>query len=148
MTHFVLPIVSMLALTVLAWLAGRFSRLSVCPICVGVSGTWLWMLVARLGGIAVDSAVLAMFLGASVVGGAHWIEVRLPQGRSSLPWKALALPTGFTAAYAMVAEQWIPAGVAAATLAILTALFLRPGHAAAGDSAMVAQLEERMKKCC
>lgn len=146
MTSLGLAIVSMLALTVLAWLAGKVSRFSVCPICVGVSGTWLWMLVARLAGFAVDTAILAIFLGASVVGVAQWIETRLPPGRSPLLWKALALLSGFTAAYGLVTERWILA--AAAALALLTALFLRPQREVAGDPAIVAQLEERMKKCC
>jgi hypothetical protein len=148
MTHLVMAIVSMFALALLAWLAGRVSRVSVCPVCVGVAGTWLWMLAARLGGYAVDSAILAMLLGASVVGIAQWIESRLPQGRSPLLWKALALPTGFSAAYALAVEQWVVAAAAIAAHALLIALFLRPARAASGDPEAVAQLEERMKKCC
>lgn len=148
MTHFVLAIASMFALTLLAWLVGKISRFSVCPVCVGVSGTWLWMLVARLGGFEVDAVMLAILLGASVVGVAQWIETRLPPGRSPLLWKALALPIGFAAAYGLVAERWIVAVAAAAAFALLAALFLRPPREVAGDPAMVAQLEERMKKCC
>lgn len=148
MTSVVLPIASMLALTLLAWLAAKLSRLSVCPVCVGVSGTWLWMLVARLGGLAIDTAMLAILLGASVVGVAQWIETRLPQSRSPLLWKALALPNGFAAAYGLVAERWIVAAAAAAAFALLAALFLRPRRDVAGDPAVVAQLVERMKKCC
>ena len=148
MTSLVLAIVSMFLLASLAWVAGRISRLAVCPVCVGVAGTWLWMLAARLGGFAVDTVILAMFLGASVVGIAQWIENRLPQGRAPLLWKALALPIGFSAAYSLVVEQWIVAGAAIAALAFLAALFLRPARAAPADRAVVAELEERMKKCC
>jgi hypothetical protein len=148
MTNFALAIGSMLALTALAWLAGKHSRLRVCPICVGVSGTWLWLLAARLNGFEVDTALLAMFLGASVVGGAHSIEKRLPQQRSTLLWKSAVLPTGFAGAYGLVQELWILAAAAAAALALLTAFFLRPWHEAAGDPEMVTRLEERMKKCC
>jgi hypothetical protein len=148
MTHLVLAIVSMFLLASLAWLAGRVSRVSVCPVCVGVSGTWLWMLAARLGGYTVDTVILAMLLGASVVGIAQWIESRLPLGRSPLRWKAFALPTGFSAAYALAVEQWIVAAAGIAALALLIAWFQRPARAASGDPAVVAQLEERMKKCC
>jgi len=148
MTSLVLAILSMFLLASLAWVAGRISRFAVCPVCVGVAGTWLWMLAARLGGFAIDTAILAMLLGASVVGIAHWIENRLPVGRAPLLWKALALPAGFSAAYALIVEQWIAAGGAIAALALLAALFLRPARAAPTDPAVVAQLEERMKKCC
>lgn len=148
MISFLLPIASMLALTLLAWLASRGTRLAICPICLGVSGTWLWMLAARLGGLAIDTTMLPVFLGASVVGGAQWIETRLPKERSPLLWKAIALPTGFIAAYGLVAQRWALAAVAAAALASLAALFLRPLRPAAGDPAVISELEERMKKCC
>lgn len=138
----------MFVLALLAWLAGKVSRLPVCPVCVGVAGTWLWMLGARLGGFAVDSTMLAILLGASAVGIAQWIENRMPLGRSPLLWKALALPAGFAAAYGLAAELWFVAAAATAALALLVALFLRPRRAAAGDPAVIAQLEERMKKCC
>lgn len=138
----------MFVLALLAWLAGKVSRLPVCPVCVGVAGTWLWMLGARLGGVAVDSTILAILLGASAVGISQWIENRMPLGRSPLLWKALALPAGFAAAYGLAAELWFVAAAAMAALTLLIALFLRPLGAAAGDPAVVAQLEERMKKCC
>jgi len=148
MTSLVAAILSMFLLALLAWLAGRLVRVSICPVCVGVAGTWLWMLAARLGGFAIDTVILAMFLGASVVGIAQRIENRLPQERAPLLWKALALPTGFSAAYALLIEQWTVAGAAIAALALLAALFMRSARAAPADPAVVAQLEERMKKCC
>lgn len=148
MTTFLLAAASMLSLGLLAWLAGRAARLPLCPVCVGVAGTWLWMLAARLAGIAIDGAVLAMLLGASVVGVAQWIETRLPAGRSPLLWKVLALALGFAAAYGLVAERWLLALVAVAMLGLVTAYFIWPRRTVAGDSVAVAQLEERMKKCC
>src|SRR3990167_9340509 len=148
MTNFVPAIASMFLLAMLAWLAGRVLRLPVCPVCVGVAGTWLWMLAARLGAHAVDGTILAILLGASAVGIAQWIENRLPLGRSPLLWKALALPAGFAAAYGLAAGLWFVAAAATAALALLIAVFLRPLRTAAGDPAVVAQLEERMKKCC
>jgi hypothetical protein len=148
MTDFLLIIAAVLALTALAWLVRRFSPLPVCPICVGVSGTWLLMLGARAGGFGVDSAALAMLLGASVVGAAHWIEARLPPQRSALLWKVLALPAGFIAAYGVVAAQWLPAAGAAAVLVALTAWFLRSEQSVPRDPAIVDQLREQMKKCC
>lgn len=148
MSDFVLAMLSMTGLTVIAWLARKVSRAEICPVCIAVAGTWLWMLAARAGGIAIDTAVLALLLGASVVGVAQWIETRLPAGRSPLSCKALTMATGFAAAYGLVAERWPLALVAAAVLGLLAAFFLRPQSTVAGESAVVAQLEERMKKCC
>lgn len=147
-TTFLLPIASLVALTVLAWLVRRAMSVAICPVCFGVSGTWLWMVAARLGGAVVDETMLAIFVGASVIGGAQWVEARLPQQRSPLLWKALALPMGFAAAYGLVAQRWALATAAAAACAMLAMLFLRSAPSATGDRAAIAQLEEQMKKCC
>ncbi len=147
MATFLAAIASIGVLTLLAWLARRALRWPICPICTGVCATWLGLLAARLAGIPVDPAVLAMLMGASVVAGAQWVEARLPDGRSPVLWKSLAIPAGFTAVYAVVAGRWIEAGIAVAAIAALTAVFLRRG-AGAADPAVVAGLEERMKKCC
>ena len=147
-TSFLLPIASLVALTVLAWLVSRTTRVAICPVCFGVSATWLWMVAARLSGVAVDDTMLAILVGASVVGGTQWVDGRLPRQRSSLLWKALALPTGFAAAYGLVAQRWALATAAAVAVAMLAALFLRSAPSAIGDSAAIAQLEEQMKKCC
>lgn len=143
-----LPIASLLLLTLVAWLASRATRIAICPICVGVSGTWLLMLGARQIGIPVDTVMLAVFVGASVVGGAHWIERRLPPERSPLLWKALALPAGFIAAYGLAAPRWVLAASGAVAFAVLSTLFLRPWRTVAADPAAIAQLEDRMKRCC
>lgn len=119
----------------------------ICPVCLGVSGTWLWLLGARQAGFAVEPAVLAMLLGASVVAAVQWVEARLPAHRSASLWKALALPAGLVAAYGVVAEHWGEAALGTAALALLAALFLRTPRTAI-DPAVVAELEERMKKCC
>lgn len=148
MTSFLLPVASLLLLTLLAWRARSVLGLAVCPICLGVSATWLWMLAARQAGAAVDTTMLALLLGASVVGGAQWVQARLPPRRSPLLWKALAIPAGCIAAYGLVAQWWVLAAAAAAAAALLAALFLRAPQQAAGDAALIAQLEERMKQCC
>jgi hypothetical protein len=148
MDGFAIAIASVLALTAAAWLARILGRVAVCPICAGVSGTWAWMVVARMAGFAVEPAMLALLLGASVVAGAHWVEGRLPAGRSALAWKSLALPAGFTASYGLVAEQWITLAFGIAALGLLLAFFLRALPAAGADPAAVAELEQRMKKCC
>jgi hypothetical protein len=143
-----LPLTSLLALTLLAWPLRGATRIALCPICIGVSGTWLWMLAARQAGFAVDASLLAIFLGASVVGGAQWVATRMPPTRSTLLWKTLALPLGFTAAYALVAQWWTGAAIAALVLAWVAAAFVRTPAGATGDAEAIVQLEEKMKNCC
>lgn len=147
-TLFLVPFASMLTLTLVAWLVSRKTRVPICPVCFGVSGTWLWMLAARLAGLAVDETLLAILVGASVVGGAQWVDARLPRQRSPLLWKALALPAGFVAAYGLVAQWWALAAASAAAVATLAVLFLRSPSSTTGDPAAIAQLEEQMKRCC
>ena len=142
-------LVSILVLTGLARLAGKALRLSLCPICIGVVGTWGWMLAARLAGFASDPAMLAMLMGASVVGFAHHFEPHLAPQRSRLLWNTLVLPAGFAAVYALVSERWGAAAVAALVLALVAAWFvLPPPRAARTDDAAVKKLEEQMKRCC
>jgi len=143
-----IPVVSIFVLAGLAWLAAKALRSTLCPICFGVAGTWLWMLGARFAGFPVDATMLAVLLGASVVGFAGQLEARLAQGRSALLWKTLALPTGFVAAYGLVAERWGMAAVAVVALVLLAALFLQPWRFDEKDESVVKKLEQQMKNCC
>ena len=148
MTAVALAVVSIIVLAGLAWLAGKGMGISFCPICFGVGGTWLWMVAARFAGFAIDPTMLAMLLGASVVGIAYQLEPRLPQGRSQLLWKTLVLPIGFVAAYGLVAERWGVAAAACSVLALVAAFFLLPRRPVRADEAVVKKLEEQMKRCC
>jgi hypothetical protein len=149
MNQLALTIVSLFALSVAASLAARVLRLSVCPVCAGVAGTWLSLLTAReIGNFAVDPLILAILLGASAVGVAQSVTSRLAEGRSPQFWKALMLAGGFALAYALSAGHWLLAGVSAAQLSLTAALALRRQSAPARDGQAVALLEERMKQCC
>ena len=148
MTAVALALASIIVLAGLAWLAGKALRSPLCPICIGVGGTWSWMVAARLAGFAIDTTMLAILLGASVVGIAYQLEPRLAQGRSPLLWKALALPAGFVAAYGLAAERWGVAATASLALVLLAAFFLLPRRFALTDEAVVKKLQQQMKKCC
>jgi hypothetical protein len=148
MTPFVVAMLSVIGLTLAAWLVRRASRAEICPVCAGVAGTWLWMIAARAGGFAVDGALLAILMGMSVVGIAQWIAGRLPAGRSPLAWKAFALPSGAAAAYGAATAQWAIAGAAATTFVLAALAFGLTRRNAPADTATLAELEERMKKCC
>ncbi len=140
--------VSILVLAGLAWIAGKFLRFPVCPICVGVGATWIGMLAARFAGFAIDATMLAVLIGGSVVGIAYQLEKRLPGGRSRLLWKTLFFPTGFAAAYGVAVANWGMAATAAAALLLLSAVFLLPHRLSGTDDEVVEKLEKRMKECC
>jgi len=106
MAAILITTLSILAIAGAAWAAKKWLRVPLCPICLGVGGTWLWMLIGRSLGYSVDAAMLSILLGGSVVGIAFQVERRLPQGRSPLLWKTLFIPAGFAAAYALAAAQW------------------------------------------
>jgi hypothetical protein len=148
MTVAALTAVSILAIAGLAWFASRALRLPLCPICIGVVGTWLWMLGARFAGLPIDGAMLGILLGASVVGIANQIEPHLAPRRSRLLWKTLALPIGIAAAYGVAAQAWTLAALAALALAFLAAWFVLPGSRVRNGEPVVKELEEQMKRCC
>jgi len=139
---------SILAIAATAWVVGRATGMRLCPICAGVGGTWLWMVVARHFGVAPDPTVLPILLGGSVAGTAALLEKRLPRGRSALAWKTSAIPVGFVAAYGLAAPDWslFAAGLGAAL--VVGAVFFRPTSGGAADAAAVSDLERRLKDCC
>ena len=148
MTIVLTTIASILALAGRAWAAGRLLRIPLCPICTGVAGTWLWMLVARRYGYAIDAAMLSTLLGGSVVGIAYQLEKRLAGARSPLVWKTLFIPAGFAAAYGLALAQWALLAAALVVLLLLSAYSLWPRKSAATSSTAVQDLESKMKNCC
>ena len=148
MTAILATTLSILAIAGAAWAAKRMLRVPVCPICLGVGGTWLWMLIGRSLGYAVDATMLSILLGGSVVGIAYQLERRLPQGRSPLLWKILFIPAGFVAAYALAAPQWALFAAASVALVLLTAVFLLPPGALGEKNETVEELKRKMRECC
>jgi len=148
MSTVITTIVSILAIAAAAWAAGRALRLALCPICTGVAGTWLWMVLARYFGVAIDVAMLSTLLGGSVVGIAYQLEKRLAQGCSPLLWKMLFIPVGFAAAWGLAVAHWVLLAVALVVLVVLTAFFLWPRANANIASTTVQELEDKMKNCC
>jgi hypothetical protein len=148
MATIVATFVSILAIAAVMWAVRRRLGIPVCPICLGVGGTWLWMLVARELGYAVDTTMLAMLLGASAAGTAYLVEKRLPPGRSALLWKTLFIPSALVAAYALVVQLWAVVAGTSVVLVLLTAFFLIAPAAAGQDSGNVEELTRKMKNCC
>lgn len=148
MASILVTIASIFAFAGGAWAARKLLRIQVCPICVGVASTWLWMLIARSYGHAVDATMLSMLMGGSVVGVAYLLEKRLPQGRSPSLWKTLFIPLGFVAAYGLAESLWILFAVTALVLVLLAVFFLVQPGATEAQSETVEELKKKMQQCC
>lgn len=148
MAGVLIPTLSILAIAVVVWLATLALRVRLCPICLGVGGTWLWLLGARFLELGVDTSMLPILLGGSVAGTAYLLEKHLPAGRSGLLWKTLFIPIGFVAAYGLAAPHWGVFAGASVALLVLGGIFFRPQPSRGEDSAVVANLKQRMKDCC
>lgn len=139
---------SIFAIAALVWTVNGLFEKRLCPICLGVGGTWLWMTGARFAGISIDPTMLAILLGASVVGTAHLLEKRLLRDRTKLLWKTLFIPIGFIAAYGVAAPDWsLFIGAMLAVLILIAGLF-RAAPIASADNSTIVDLERQMKDCC
>lgn len=148
----IIATISILVITGFVWSMKRLLRLRVCPICAGVSLTWLWMLAGVLTNqlpITNYQLPIAILMGGSVVGIAYQLEKRLPMGRSALFWKTLFIPAGFVAVYSLLAFSWIIFGAMVVILIFLALIFLRrislhPQE----ENSKIKELEKKMEKCC
>ena len=148
MAAILITTLSILAIAGAAWAARKWLRVPICPICLGVGGTWLWMLIGCSLGYSVDATMLSILLGGSVAGIAYQLEKRLPPERSPLLWKTFFIPAGFVAAYALVEPHWTLFAVTSVALVLLTAFFLVPPAASGEQSKTVEELKDKMRGCC
>jgi len=148
MTVAIATVISILAIAALGWATKHMLRVPVCPICLGVGGTWSMMLAARYLGVDLDTSMLPVLLGGSAVGVAYQLEKHLPEGRSALLWKSFFIPLSLAAAYGIALPNWTVLAVATVAILVLTTIFFISPHPQASDSATVEKLQEQMKKCC
>jgi len=155
----VIVVASIFVLTGVAWAANKILPFRFCPICVGVSGTWIWMLVGmEIGTLPITNYQLpvALLMGGTVVGLAYQLEKRLPAGddrwQTPLLWKMLFIPTGFFGAYSLLVASRSLSTAAAVLLAVIVAVFFYRGTRVGGppskETKTVAELEKKMKQCC
>lgn len=151
MSEIILVLASIWALAGIGWRAGTLLNRKVCPICVGVSGTWLIMLFLRFFGTAIDPVILGILMGGTVVGIAYTCEKRLAKGRSQLLWKLLFIPFGFLFMFGVIKYSAASILVSAAVLVLVVYIFLRvpaktPAHTAPQKDAEA--IEEKLNNCC
>jgi hypothetical protein len=141
---------SIIVITAFVWLAQKMVPLGICPICAGVSGTWIWLLAARFAGFAPDPTVIALLMGGTVVGIAYTLEKHMPTTRSPLLWKTIFIPLGFGAMFALLNYAWWVFTALVVILGIVVYVFLRFKKSAShkDNDRTTSELEEKMKNCC
>lgn len=157
--------ISIFAITTFVKLFNRFSPIKVCPICAGVSGTWLMLITGMYAGILEPEqwkTLTAVLVGGSVVGIAYQVEKFLPRPagwRTPLLWKTLFIPSGFIAANLLLSFRWLEFLIMAGALLLLMSLFLQPPKKPVESSGnevdldenkekRVEMLETEMEECC
>ncbi len=137
------------------WTARKiWPEFKVCPVCAGVSGTWIWILIGIwIGLLDVGSwgLVVAMLAGGSVVGIAYQLEKRIGPERG-MAWKMFFIPTGFVAVYGAISTGWLLLFISAAVISFLLLIFLKKPNnikkANEKDEGGVDHLEKEMENCC
>ncbi len=126
----------------------------VCPICVGVSGTWTWILIGiYFGSLETENWKLmaAILMGGSVVGIAYQLAVKI-RPEKVMAWKVLFIPAGFILAYNLIYFSWVYLTLSAAIIFLLLLIFLIwPVSSivhSKNNSQNIEGLEDKMKNCC
>lgn len=137
-----------------ALLVKRVWLSSLCPICLGVSLTWLTLTALILSGVLLASHFLlpvSILIGGTVVGIIYQGEKKFKAMHSFLP-RTITLIVGLTLAYIFLENiSWL---AVIAAIIILTPLaylfFLSQPQASASRSvpATLRELEDKMKDCC
>lgn len=151
MSEIILVLASIWLLAGIGWRVGTLLNKKVCPICAGVSGTWLIMLFLRFFGAAADPAILGILMGGTVVGIAYQGEKRLAKGRSSLLWKLLFVPFGFLFVFGVVEYDALSVFISAVTIALVAYIFFHiPAKTPAQTAPQKApgEIEEKLNNCC
>lgn len=148
----IIATISIFAISSCAWVIRKiWPSFRPCPICAGVSGTWLWMLVAGYYGYSINDNIISLLMGGSVVGIAYQLEGKIRPGKS-MAWKILFIPAGFAMAYNLIYFSWIYLILSAAVILILLFIFLVWPVSSAVYSKSNSQntegLENKMKNCC
>jgi len=155
-----LPILLILVITGLVWMLNKLLPFKLCPVCAGVSGTWIILTALMLADILPTTSYIlpiAILMGGTVVGIAYQGEKSLSWVKHyPVGWKLTAMVIGFPLAYGAV--QYMSWATFSIELAVLTGLmysfFIRRGPSAAphvphsGDAPNVQKIEKGLEQCC
>ncbi len=147
----------LIIITAAVWTLGKLLPFQICPICAGVSASWLLLTALILAGYLDADKFLApilLLMGGSVVGIAYQGEKSLAwAGRYPFLWKITVIILGMPLAF--WAAQGISSAMLLGEILLLSALaylfFIKPaGKAASAGEASdkIQDLEDKLKNCC
>lgn len=136
---FIITIISIFVLGFLVWVADKFLPFQICPICTGVAGTWIWLLIGYFIGYQINPTIIALLMGGSVVGVAYKIEL----GKKL---KTLFIPAGFILVYSILIKEWLIFFVSLVFLLVI--LFLPKNGKKGSDKEKIEELKKKMDNCC
>lgn len=146
-----ITIISILAITVAAWVIRKTAKLNICPICAGVSLTWLWMLLGLWFGKLPPGdyrLLVAVLLGGTVVGSMSKLEQSI-KPKFVLIWKTIFTVSGFLAAHGLLGGDWLVVAAGIVLASIATLIFkVRKVKTDGSESEQVERLKQEMKNCC
>lgn len=145
----IITIVSIIILTSLVWLVTKTTPIKVCPICAGVSLTWLWIFLGAFFeklSIANGQVIVAILAGGTVVGIMSKLEDKI-ETKFILLWKTIFVLLGFSAVYSLITGQWVLVGISVVAV-ILTTYVFKIKQVAEHAVRSGEELKEKMKSCC
>lgn len=146
-----IAVASILALTGLTRIWNSVFRFKICPICAGVSGTWIWMLVLYFSNYSnswlyLDPWIIALLMGGSVVGISYVLAKRVP-ARLDLVWKTTFIILGFAAAYELLTQNFAYFAVLF-ILAAGASWFFALRKSTRKENSKVEQIKKGLENCC
>lgn len=154
----IVTIISIWGIAGLFWIVNHIFDTKVCPICAGVSGTWIWILVGMyFDWLPTTSYQLlaTILMGGSVVGTAYQLEKKVRPGKI-LIWKMTFIPAGFLLAYNIIYFSWFYALLTLTAIFLFIFIFLdwpiskttEWADLPTGQAGKVKDIEKEMENCC
>lgn len=144
-----IAIVSIVALTSIVWLITKTTQIKICPICAGVTLTWLWLLIAAF----LDKVVFAdykvtitILMGGTVVGLMSQFEKKI-EIKFFLVWKTIFIIAGFIAVYSLTINLLWLSAIAVVVATIATILF-KSSEMVISSVSNIEEIKGKMKSCC
>lgn len=147
---------SILSITILVWLLNRILPFKICPICTGVSLTWLWIVVGMTAGVLEAESwklIAAIAMGGTAVGIAYQGERRYPRLASNIfQWRLPVILAGFLFVWwALENIGWVSLAVELLILSLLFYFYFlkRSETTSQKDDLKVKELEKKLEEeCC
>ena len=144
----IIALISILGLTILLKFAKPFLPFSVCPLCAGVSLTWLWLITAYFLGYQIELTIPAMLMGGSVVGIMFKLESVI-KTKFVLRWKTIFVMSGFLAMNSLITGQWIIFASGIIMALVITLAFKLPKiKPEKPETEQSVEIKNKLKNCC